>query len=54
MALLASRGETAQEIADHLYMSKRTVESHLVAIYAKLGVHAKTELIRRAAEFGIS
>ena len=54
VALLASRGETAQEIAEHLYMSKRTVESHLVTIYAKLGVHAKTELIRRAAELGIS
>ena len=35
-------------------MSKRTVETHLVSIYAKLGVSAKTELIRRAAEFGIS
>jgi pimeloyl-ACP methyl ester carboxylesterase/DNA-binding CsgD family transcriptional regulator len=54
VALLASRGETAQEIADHLYMSRRTVETHLVTIYAKLGVHAKTELIRRAAEFGLS
>ena len=54
VALLASRGETAQEIADQLFMSKRTVESHLVSIYAKLGVSAKTELIRRAAEFGIS
>jgi pimeloyl-ACP methyl ester carboxylesterase/DNA-binding CsgD family transcriptional regulator len=54
VALLASRGETAQEIGEHLYMSKRTVESHLVTIYAKLGVHAKTELIRRAAELGIS
>ena len=30
-------------------MSKRTVESHLVSIYAKLGVGSKTELIRRAA-----
>ena len=54
VALLASHGETAQQIADHLYMSKRTVETHLASIYAKLGVHAKTELIRRAAELGIS
>jgi len=54
VALLASRGETAQAIADQLFMSKRTVESHLVSIYAKLGVSAKTELIRRAAELGIS
>jgi pimeloyl-ACP methyl ester carboxylesterase/DNA-binding CsgD family transcriptional regulator len=53
VALLASRGETAIEIASHLSVSKRTVESHLVTVYAKLGVASKTELIRRAAEFGI-
>jgi DNA-binding CsgD family transcriptional regulator len=35
-------------------VSKRTVESHLVTIYAKLGVQAKSELIRRAEELGIS
>jgi len=53
VALLASRGETATEIATHLSVSKRTVESHLVNVYRKLGVSSKTELIRRAAEFGI-
>ena len=53
VAVLASRGETAAEIADRLVVSKRTVESHLASIYAKLGVESKTELIRRAAEFGI-
>ena len=53
VALLASRGETAAEIAAHLVVSKRTVESHLVSIYAKLGVESKTELIRRASELGI-
>ncbi len=34
-------------------LSKRTVESHLVSVYDKLGVASKTELIRRAGEFGI-
>jgi len=53
VALLASRGETAVEIAGHLYLSKRTVESHLVSVYRKLGINSKTELVRRAAEFGI-
>jgi DNA-binding NarL/FixJ family response regulator len=53
IALLASQGETATEIASHLFVSKRTVESHLVSIYEKLGVGSKTELIRRAAELGI-
>ena len=53
VALLASRGQTAPEIADRLFLSKRTVESHLAAAYRKLGVGSKTELIRRAAELGI-
>src|SRR4029077_14448102 len=42
VALLASRGQTANEIAARLFVSKRTVESHLVSIYAKLGVESKT------------
>ncbi len=53
VALLTSRGETASEIAGQLYVSKRTVESHLVSVYEKLGVRSKTELIRRAPELGI-
>ena len=53
IALLASQGETATEIASHLFVSKRTVESHLISVYQKLGVGSKTELIRRASELGI-
>ena len=53
VALLASRGETATAIAMQLALSRRTVESHLVTVYGKLGVASKSELIRRAAEFGI-
>ena len=53
VAVLASQGLTATEIATHIFVSKRTVESHLVTIYEKLGVVSKTELIRRASEFGI-
>jgi len=53
VAALAARGRTAPEIAADLFLSKRTVESHLATIYAKLGVDSKTELVRRAAELGI-
>ena len=53
VALLASRGATAAQIASHLFVSKRTVESHLVNVYGKLGIGSKAELIRRADEFGI-
>jgi DNA-binding CsgD family transcriptional regulator len=53
VAVLASRGETAARIAEQLVISERTVESHLASVYFKLGVRSKTELIRRADEFGI-
>jgi pimeloyl-ACP methyl ester carboxylesterase/DNA-binding CsgD family transcriptional regulator len=53
VARLAARGETAAQIATHLFVSKRTVESHLASVYDKLGIGSKTELIRRASEFGI-
>jgi pimeloyl-ACP methyl ester carboxylesterase/DNA-binding CsgD family transcriptional regulator len=53
VALLASRGETATQIARDLFISERTVESHLASVYTKLGMHSKAELIRRADELGI-
>jgi pimeloyl-ACP methyl ester carboxylesterase/DNA-binding CsgD family transcriptional regulator len=53
VALLASRGATAAEIAKHLFISERTVESHLASVYAKLEVATKVELVQRAAEFGL-
>ena len=53
VAVLAVRGETAGEIAQRLAISERTVETHLVGIYGKLAVRSKSELIRRAREFGI-
>jgi DNA-binding CsgD family transcriptional regulator len=54
VAMLTARGATAPEIASHLGISKRTVETHLVSVYAKLGVSSKSELIRRwVTEFGL-
>lgn len=53
VAMLAAHGETAGEIAARLSISERTVETHLIGIYSKLDVRSKTELIRRAAEFGL-
>jgi pimeloyl-ACP methyl ester carboxylesterase len=53
VALLASRGETAPAIAKRLFVSERTVETHLASVYAKLEVSSKAELIRRAAELGL-
>jgi DNA-binding CsgD family transcriptional regulator len=44
VALLAAAGRTNQEIAKSLFMSTRTVGSHLSHVYAKLGIRSRTEL----------
>ena len=44
VATLAARGLSNREIADHLYLSLRTVENHLQRIYDKLGVSGREQL----------
>jgi DNA-binding CsgD family transcriptional regulator len=47
VAALVAAGQTNREVADALFMSVRTVESHLSRIYHKLGLRSRTELSRR-------
>ena len=49
LALLAS-GMTNAEIADRLFLSCRTVESHRAALQRKLGVRSRAELARVARD----
>jgi DNA-binding CsgD family transcriptional regulator len=42
--LLASRGLTNAEIADRLFLSPRTVASHLYRSYPKLGIAGRRQL----------
>jgi len=49
VAELVAEGRTNQEVAATLFLSERTVASHLTHIYAKLSVRSRTELARRLA-----
>ena len=44
VARLASRGESNRTIAEHLFLSPHTVDSHLRSIFGKLGIRSRVEL----------
>ena len=53
IVLLAVAGQSTPDIARHLFLSERTIETHLRNAYTKLDVSSKLELTRRASELGI-
>ena len=50
VASLATQGLTNREIAERLFMSRFTVDSHLRSIYRKLGVNSRVALTRALVE----
>ena len=50
VARLAADGLSNAAIAAALYLSPKTVDHHLQHVYAKLGLHSRRDLIRRASE----
>jgi DNA-binding NarL/FixJ family response regulator len=51
--LLAAKGLSGKEIASKLFISERTVQTHLASIYDKLGARNKTESMLLALKFGV-
>jgi DNA-binding NarL/FixJ family response regulator len=50
---LLAYGHTNSEIAEKLFISERTVETHRSNIYAKLGLKNRVELVRFAIDNGL-
>ena len=48
----AARGMSNQEIAEHLYLSRRTIQSHLANIFRKMDVGSRTEAVLQALRRG--
>jgi len=50
---LVIEGKSSKEVADMLYVSKRTVDFHLANIYDKLQVTNRVQAFRRATRLGL-
>jgi DNA-binding CsgD family transcriptional regulator len=46
VARLAAEGRTNRDIAQTLYVTVKTVESHIARVYAKLEIAGRPDLIR--------
>ena len=46
VSLAVARGFTNKEVAAHLFLSQKTIETHLGNAYGKLGVRSRSELAR--------
>jgi DNA-binding CsgD family transcriptional regulator len=46
VARLVASGRTNRQIADELYVSPHTVDSHVRTIYQRLGINSRVELTR--------
>jgi DNA-binding CsgD family transcriptional regulator len=50
---LVARGATNREVAEQLFVSPYTVNSHLRHVFAKLGIRSRVELARLATQRGL-
>ncbi|HET6456389.1 MAG TPA: helix-turn-helix transcriptional regulator [Armatimonadota bacterium] len=50
---LVIEGKSSKEVAEDLFVSKRTVDFHLANIYEKLQVSNRVQAFRRATSLGL-
>ena len=51
---LVIEGKSSKEVAEQLFVSKRTVDFHLANIYDKLGVTNRVQAFREATRRGLT
>ncbi len=51
--ILTSKGLSSKETAGKLFISERTVQTHLASVYDKLGARNKTEAMLLALKYGV-
>jgi DNA-binding CsgD family transcriptional regulator len=51
---LVAQGLTDNEVAEQLFLARRTVNTHLTSIYTKLGVNSRAGATRFAVEHGLT
>ena len=54
IAALVARGDSTPEIARGMFLSRRTVQTYISHILAKLGAKSRVEIVREALRQGIS
>ena len=53
MVSLVARGATNREVAERLFLSPYTVNSHLRHVFTKLGIRSRAELAHLATARGL-
>jgi non-specific serine/threonine protein kinase len=53
VAVLISRGLSNREIARALIVTPRTVDTHVVNIFTKLGLHSRAQVAAWAVDHGL-
>jgi len=54
VAALVARGDSTSDIARGMFLSRRTVQTHISRILAKLGAKGRVEIVREALRQGVS